>query len=161
MIESYLIQRLKEPIGHPNPFSLFPGQSGLRELTEQNIAQIWSWDYMGATEFEGGIINDAIRNISYYSLEHRAVTGTQDLAGKEIFYLCKREDEQEVNKRIAELYRNEEGLGLKRPTRFKEALEGDDRYNRLKGWLDLENYFMFFIDRTMYEKTLNLFGQNV
>ena len=77
--------------------------------------------------------------------------------GIDVYYLCEQGEEKELHRRILDIYNNEARLGLKRPAYFKEAVEGHEKYSRIKGWFDLENNFMFFIDKEMYEKTLKLF----
>jgi len=52
--ESRLFQRVCAPRGFVNPFSFGGGGSGVNPRWEDALSSIFSWDYMGAAEYEFG-----------------------------------------------------------------------------------------------------------
>lgn len=68
MERSYLIQRLKDPyLGHEkNPFSFGGGykNGGLADEAIDLLKDIFSFDYMGAAEFEFGALPKALNRIA-------------------------------------------------------------------------------------------------
>ncbi|MCX6711177.1 MAG: hypothetical protein NTZ02_03760 [Candidatus Woesearchaeota archaeon] len=161
---TYLIQRLQQPVKREgkylvNPFSFGAGYSGLEKKIEETIAKIWSWDCMAAAEFENGIAQRVLKTIYEYSKLNNSATGSCTVdTGKEAYYLCRKEDEKGVKKTIKKLYSNEYSFHLKRPTYLKESFNEEEYLEKIAGWLELNNGFMFFKDKKMYERTLELFG---
>lgn len=158
MNSTYLIQRLNKPQNFINPFSFGVGfkNGGLSDKAAEIIKGIWSFDYMGSAEFEFGAIPKSLREISIYSHENKAEIGEIRLQ-KPVFYFCKGDIKEDTEKIIRELAKDK--LWLKQPSFFSEVLNNENpQYYRTKGWLELDNNFMFFVDKEMYEKTLKLFG---
>ncbi|MCX6710318.1 MAG: hypothetical protein NTV63_05215 [Candidatus Woesearchaeota archaeon] len=164
METTYLIQRLDKPVQRKNnapvnPFSFGAGSSGLEEKTEEALANIWSWHYMGAAEFENGIVNNALKMISEYSQANDFATGICKLDDKKkAYYICKKEDENGVKKIITQLYDNENAIKLKAPALLKPSFEERKYFKDTLGWLELNNGFMFFKGKKMYAQTLEFFG---
>jgi hypothetical protein len=160
---TYLIQRLNEPAERKgkalvNPFSFGAGYSGLEQKTEETLAGIFSFDYMGAAQFEDGIVQRALKSVSEYFSANYFATGTCYLPDeKEVYYLCRKEDEKGVKKTIEKLYSNERSFYLKEPTWLKQSLNEEDFLKDRAGWLELNNNFIFFKDKKMYKRILELF----
>jgi hypothetical protein len=155
-----LIQRLEKPVGDTSPFDFGVGGSGLKESTEELISKIWSWDYMGAFEYENGSVQRAMETIQCYSIDNRAFTGNVEVGDHKLVYLlCEDGTESGVEKRINQLYNDERELYLKRPALFKDSID-KIRATNIIGWLELDNGFIFFKNKTAYNKALKLFGIN-
>jgi len=160
---TYLIQRLNEPVkkdGKPlvNPFSFGAGYSGLEQKTEETLAGIFSFDYMGSAEFEDGIIQRTLKSISEYFSANDFAAGTCLLPDeKEAYYLCSKEYEKGVKKTIEILYSNERSFYLKEPAWVRESFNSEKYHEKTVGWLELNNAFMFFKDRKIYKQMLELF----
>ena len=149
-----LIQRLKKP--GMGSFLAFGGglvNGGLSKKAMELLNPVFSFDYMGAAEFEWGDVPKALNKIWGYSNENHAAKGLVHLP-KDVLYICEKGTQKCVEDIIQKLYKNEDNLYLKEPTFLRESIQGRDNY---KGWLELDNAFMFFIDNKMYKKTLDLF----
>jgi len=136
------------------------GYSGLEKKTEETLAKIWSWDYMSAAQFEDGIAQRVLKMILEYTKAGDFAAGTCKLDNKkEAYYLCKKEEQQEVEQIIRHLYLNERVYEhLLEPAWVRESFNDEDYHEKTAGWLEENNGFMFFKDKKMYEQTLELFG---
>ncbi len=108
---------------------------------------------MSATEFEHGAVPRALYKIWDYSNKNHAAKGLVHLL-KDVHYICEKGTQKYVEDIIQKLYKNENGLNLKESTFLRGSIQGK---MDIKGWLELDNAFMFFIDKDMYKKTLDLF----
>lgn len=74
----------------------------------------------------------------------------------EIYVICRKEHREEVEKRIRLLAL--EKLRVRDWTAFAQALDPAEEYdtNRI-GWLEIDNGFFFFTDKTAWEKTKQIF----
>ena len=172
MQRTYLIQRLQKPYeikGNEdfkkwiNSFSFGGGlkDGGLSDEAMNLIKSIWRFDYMGSAEFEWGAVPESLSNIFKYCQKKNTVAGTITDFKKDIYYLCHEEVRQQVIDVIKELYKKDYNYQLKEPCHLKRSIEREDdcdAHNSALGWLELDNDFMFFIDKEMFEKTLELFG---
>lgn len=150
---TYYVQRIMPPSGGRATPIFSP--IGLTKKADGILGKILRFDYMGATEFELGSVPGALQRIEAYSNAGKAVTGTVKLK-KDVYYICQKDLEQHVEEMIKEIAENKKHL--KEPAFLPEVLaETDDYAERYCGWLELDNGFMFFTDKTMYEKTLELF----
>ena len=155
MEPTYLVQRLLSPIGKFNPFSFGAGRNGgLSKEAVKIVSEIWEFDYMGRGEFEFGAIPKALYRIGDYASRSKAVIGKIELA-KSVFYLCESNEKNEVEKVIKKIANNKQNL-LERAY-LSEVIAGHKDYQNYMGWLELNNGFIFFTDREMFDKTLNLF----
>jgi hypothetical protein len=161
---------------------------GLSDDAMKLIKDIWEFHYMGAAEFEFGAVPTALHFLANQIPQEKKkkglfakrpeprgglVTGKvildgtskaegfREVKGKSVWYICPTSYEAEVKERItrwaiSDHIRGEYtkcGIGLHR------ALVGDPKYPvTTKGWLEIDNGFMFFIDKEMFEKTKNMFG---
>ena len=89
---------------------------------------LWIYDYMGASQFvDFGDVKRVIKELA---------------GGERIIRTCDTDTQS---------------LRLREPSYFKEALEGTMSYEKLGGWLELDNRFMFFVNELMYQRTLSHF----
>jgi hypothetical protein len=166
---SWLVQRLNAPqVFHEklgiqdNPFSFGGGlkNGGISKEGMDAIRNIFSFDYMGSSEFEWGIVPSCLS----FLIENREKIITGSLVIKEgkptVYYLCHKAHAKDIQEHIKTLaagnYRSKEFINLdihfqKEPPKW--GLE-------TVGWLDCSNGFMFFVDKDMWEKTLQLLGIN-
>ncbi len=157
MESTYLVQRLlsPKPKGIMNPFSFGVSENGcLSKEAIELITKIWEFDYMGRGEFEFGAVPNALGKIWNYSNEKKTFTGQIQL-DKTVFYLCEYSVKEHVKKVIKKIAKNKQNL--LEPAFLDGAIDGD-KNSKYKGWLELNNGFMFFTDREMFSKTLNLFS---
>jgi hypothetical protein len=168
MKKSYLIQRLQAPKGRSNPF-LFGGglkNGGISDNAMSQIVDVFSFDYMGSAEFEFGSVNESLSRVWDSKEEfikgsvsvpwryRRWRTGDQVSGNSVVYYLCQKDHEEEVKKRIAGWAKDENISGsTKEAVCLDRAL--DDRY--YLGWIEIDNDFFFFIDNNMFENTSKLF----
>ena len=176
---SWLVQRLEKPRnwgGTPfidNPFSFGGGlkNGGLSDQAMGLIRDIWSFDYMGAAEFEFGAVPKALEHIAEATLEAwttdiplsevpanwRDKTKTKPTGHATIYVLGPYEWKSQITERIREFAT--ENYSLKEHTGLAAALRPVEDYDREKcGWLELDNGFLFFTDKEMWEKASTLFG---
>jgi len=176
MENSRLIQRLEAPVGVINPFSFGGGQKngGLSEKAVDLVKNVFSFDYMGASEFEWGAVPKALSAVHEadkvaFSLE---IAGSDinhqwkprhepDFPGKSTIYvLCSVKHIEEVEARIRKVASDEGSLNLKEATCLQRALD-NNADSRVCGWLELDNGFFFFTDKAMWENTCKLFGVTI
>ena len=184
MESSWLIQRLEKPWerqeGHPlfgkdNPFAFGGGlrNGGLSDEAMGLLREVWRFDYMGAAEFEFGAVPEALtrlaksKTLTAFSFtvplaevpaNWRDKSKTKPSGEATIYVLCPAEFAEEVEERINGWARNErvdlkEGLHLTAALRPVEKWDSDTC-----GWLELDNGFLFFLDRQMWERACTLFG---
>ncbi len=164
MENSYLIQRLKAPQNFDNPFNFGGGykDGGLSKNAMDLIRPIFSFDYMGAAEFELGALPETLQKMAQNteSLIAGSLTATtKNGNGAEIFYICQEDHRLEVIKRIKLKALAEYGdktLFTKEHVGLQGAID-KEKYNRNIGWLELDNGFFFFIDKTAWMQTCALF----
>jgi hypothetical protein len=159
MEETRLIQRLHKPLDKASFFAFGSGglrNGGLSKDALEVLKNIWTFDYMGAYEFEDGSVPRALHKIANYSMVGNGYTSTINLE-KEISYICETGTENYVEKLIKTLAKNKHKIRLNQPTFLERTLKDDEGFENLGGWLELDNGFLFFTDKPMYEKTLDLF----
>lgn len=146
MKSTKLIQRLGSPVGTIR-FNAF---IGLSENTEYTLKSVCDFDYMGNEQFQSGAVPDAISRIVQYCEEREGIKGDVQIVERTILYLCRKDHEEYVVATITKLADDErEHFLLEEPSYFKKSLDGK-RPN--KGWLEMNNDFMFFIDLEMAQK---------
>lgn len=155
---SWLIQRLNAPTSWINPLAFGGGlkNGGFSDEVMVVFNSIFSFDYMGSAEFEFGDVPKAFKKMYVERNEYTSFI-IERVAGKEksVYVICNKEDKEEVTERICNfalntINRTKEMVGL------KEAVEGLDFYSRLRGWVEINNGYMFFIDKDMFEKMKSL-----
>jgi hypothetical protein len=177
---SYLIQRLHKPYKHAsmNPFSFGGGltNGGLSKEAFELLSNIFEFDYMGSAEFEFGAVPAALQFLADQTIAKNIVAAVIDVSptiNRELVYIvCPLTYKAEVIKRIKELrhvggYGNiQSNIQLKEYCGLKEYfIEKDPRYiiyaKEKVGWVELDNGFIFFTDKEMFDKFCNLFGIDV
>ena len=165
---TYLVQRLKKPFkgNADNPFNFGGGllRGGMNEEGYRALNQIFTFDYMGSAEFEFGAVPKAIEAIAKGFAEGNGVTGKIIIDGVSIYYLTHKNAEKETVKRVEDLAKDPyiTKIRLKEWTAFGDAIAA--RNGKMKdaqripyamehiGWIELDNCFMFFVDKEAFEK---------
>jgi len=192
MKRSWLIQRLLKPPILPEDkkdkllsIMAFGGglkNGGLSDEAMKLLKEIFLFDYMGAAEFERGVVPKALEGIFQLIDKYVATRvkvpyyyrgwcfdkdGPKDRRGEvEISVICQKSDLEEVISRI-KVWADDNNKGkpesdLKERTLFSLACSGIDKnILRCEGWLELDNGFFWFIDDEMFQKTTKLFGISV
>ncbi len=157
---SRLLQRLTPPGGRSH-FGGSPGWAG--GFTDEGLAIVndncFSFDYMGAAEYEGGSVPRAmqqvIENIGKYEILHMEDYGSQDainwtpreepheVALPPLFVLAPPTQEKYVIELVTTMWSD--------PYSFKDnpKLQTAAKYPndvRFVGWLDLDQYVLIFLD---------------
>jgi hypothetical protein len=169
-----LIQRLDAPRGQDNPFSFGGGykNGGLSDDAMELLRGVFSFDYMGAAEFEFGAVPKALSAIANLSSkgEYAAWSFAPKLrkpdksklsvpAHDTIYVVAPRAQRGEIEALITHLANERWNSDLKETTHLNAVLWPDDNWSaRFKGWLELDNGFFFFVDEVMFNKVANLFG---
>lgn len=183
MERSWLVQRLKKPYaggifgGKDNPFSFGGGlrNGGLSDEAMDLLRGIFSFDYMGAAEFEFGAVPKALQAIAKDIKKYKAfsftfprkdvVKGWRDKSTTDpegdvtIYVICHKDHVDGVTVRITDWACEPKAPSLKESTMLSQTLRPDSDWNPgIAGWLELNNGFFFFIDEEMWKKTTDLFG---
>jgi len=173
MKNPYLIQRLGKPLGEKpypiTPFSFGGGYvgGGMKKGFLEAVKFIFRFDYMGSAEFEFGEVPMAFEKMVENRKKSNLSAGCLKLKTP-IYYISPKDCEEEVAKYIRLLskkgdYYKKQGdkwatINLKEATRLKRQLDLDFDEHGAFGWIELDTGFMFFIDKEMFDKTLELFG---
>ena len=171
---SRLIQRpLKPSDKGPNPFSFGGGRryGGLAEDIAKLISRFFDFDYMGRAEFEYGAVPEALARLFGWAVENQLEVWEFELPPKakgvsapsfreekyrikkgplKMYALAFRDWKEQVEERILEIVRGRISL-KEEPLFFRaymEPVKGGDT-DRLAGWFELNNAFMFFADPEM------------
>jgi hypothetical protein len=177
MDRSYLVQRLQKPYPNQkcidNPFEFGGGlkHGGIGDEAYRALNRIFRFDYMGAAEFEFGAVPTALGQIFNYYSQGKAKVGMVKVHRFPVYYLCYEGMAQDVEKRIKEFATPEytRFRKTKEPLYFDEALaarvpanivpEKADKYKYYAeyiGWLDLDNHFIFFLEKESMDKFVEL-----
>ena len=168
MKRSYLIQRLLAPSKISgdsllskldNAFSFGGGlvNGGLSKDAMNLLRPIFSFDYMGSAEFEWGAVPKALSKM----VENRSnlMSVALDLgSGNHIYLICNKADVDEIGFRIREWAKKEPYGHTKEAVNLNRALSGDEYSKNLIGWLELDNGFIFFKDKSSFNKMVSLFN---
>lgn len=165
---TWLVQRLKKPYkgNADNPFNFGGGllRGGMNEEIYRVLNQIFTFDYMGAAEFEFGAVPKAIDSIAKGFGEGVGVTGEFEIDGVPVYYLAHKNAEKETVQRIKDLAKDPyiTKIRLKEWTAFDDAIaarngtlvnkRGFESAMECIGWIELDNRFMFFVDKEAFEK---------
>jgi hypothetical protein len=162
MKRSWLIQRLRKPYGEQrfdmDAFAFGGGMrhGGLSDDAMKLLRDVFSFDYMGAAEFEWGAVPKALQLIASKA---KHLTGFSLPCG--VHVLCDRRDRDEIVERVNE-WAAAPYNDLKENTRLHDALNPRHKWDtNVCGWLELDNGFFFFTDADMFNATARLFGVNL
>lgn len=165
MNRTNLIQRLMRPAktkegALSNALEGFSFGGGYRNggLTSEAmdlLRPIFSFDYMGAAEFEFGALPKSLANIAG---EIKAY-GNHEVKLKDhtIYVFCRNKDIDDIKKLIKDIYKDEYKLHLKEYPRLKDSLNEKEFTSNIIGWLELDNNFFFFKDKDAFDKLTDLF----
>lgn len=162
MDRTYLIQRLNKPEVSPSPFDFGGGlpRGGLDKNFMNVIKYFFTFDYMGAAEFEWGAVPAAIKFVLEQVKANNVTCGQH----QGVFYISPKEYENGVKLTIEKLLEDESELRLKESCGLKRRMRslGDiqERRSMNVGWLELDNGFFFFSEEEMFNKTKILLGIN-
>lgn len=157
MVRSWLIQRLEKSHGAIGTWSFGGGliNGGLSKEAMAILKEIFSFDYMGSSEFEWGAVPAALNFIAKQSSLGKVVSGEVS----NVFYICPKSYQNGVRDLIVTLLKDERSLRLKEFCGLADRVNNPDKFNIDRvGWLELDNGFFFFIDKEMFENTKKLFG---
>ena len=167
MEESYLIQRLQRPVGYDNPFSFGGGfkNGGIGKENMEMLSKVFSFDYMGAAEFEFGAIPEALNKMIAFAddlvkgsmtTHWKALqwkTGKSLKGDSKVYFLCHKDHRKDVKKRIASWAMGNNISGdPKCGVRLDASFIEHDNF----GWFELDNGFFFFTDKKMWENMCQL-----
>jgi hypothetical protein len=158
MKRTYRIQRLQLPIGRPNPYGYNPSEkvNQILDMALWAMRGIFSFEYMGLSEFEDGSVESALAFLICESLKKELIVGEHE----QVYYICPRTYERGVKYVISDLLGDEHAFVLCDYCGLKERFTPQYRNSQtgVIGWLELDNGFFFFVDNEMFKKTKHLFG---
>jgi hypothetical protein len=175
----YLLQRLNKPYPNDsrfksNPFAFGGGykNGGLSDEAMEIFSSIWSYDYMGSAEFEWGALPKSWErignNLKEYTVHVFNVTAKfMDWRTKErtiktapVYIFCKNEDIKEIEEWLVKFadeekhdYQTKEWINL------GHSICTPD--NKTLGWHDIDNDYLFFINKEMIDKLISALGLNI
>lgn len=185
MERTWLIQRLQKPRVTQGKLDVlaqafcFGGGGGrLSKEAWQMLSPVFSFDYMGAAEFEFGAVPKALSHMVEQRAEYESCEFTVPRSKiakpyrrtpynskKEvplraddptIYVYCRKEDREEVQTRIIAVAGG--NYRLKESSRLDNALDPINDFDaQTVGWLELDNGFAFFTDKAMWEQFCGLF----
>lgn len=170
MKRPYLVQRLNKPRTQDNPFSFGGGllNGGITNDAMNYIRHCFSFDYMGAAEYEWGAVPRALQAI----LDKRKKMVKFEHEG--VFVIALKDIADDVKEWISKALKNEHSVDTRDLLRLKRSMKeikkSEESSFTTLGWLKLEGDwhnqnastkndepFMFFIDETMFKNTCELF----
>lgn len=177
---SFLIQRLKKvfPGDKPsliNKLDIGGSSTGLSKEALDMFSSIFRFDYMGSAEYELGAVPKALQQIlnnikSYITKEiiidyiYKDYRNKDEIKGKHsIWVICPKNEIENVCD-VIKHHATTNDYYAKLPYQTKEAvklsysLAFPDTCVSCCGWLELNNGYMFFSDKEMFENTCKLFG---
>lgn len=174
MRNPYLIQRLLKPYDNKfeNPFSFGGGlqNGGLSKEAMQMLKDIWRYDYMGSAEFEWGAIPKSLEHIAKNSNQYRSgsvsVKGCAHdyQLGKKlrkdgiVYFVCKEDDSVEVVSWIHKFADNQKRVMTKEHVGLAETICQTKYSGDKAGWHDIDNHYLFFTDKKMFDGFKTIFG---
>ena len=150
------------------------------------LEKIMEFDYTGSSEFEWGdvprsfsYIAEHRKNYVFGSIQFKGKPyqvreipegkKNKKLINKPsrevtIWYICNKDEVENVEQYLVRL-RNDKDIRLKETAMFRGSIfPEEDRIpyskitiERLGGWIDIVNHFMFFSDETMFQRVKELF----
>ena len=131
------------------------GKGGFDDATLIELNGVFDFDYMGAAEYEWEAAPRALSAIRSCVRENQASYGSFFFSPAiPIYFICCREDKKRVLNVIRRLLKGSRSPKTFSYTGIGEALGRKAWPGDVAGWLDILNHFLFFFDKTMYEKTL-------
>lgn len=184
-LNSYLIQRLKNPIPIINSeiewlleSFKFGGNTdrlgGFDEDFAKKLANVFSFHGMGSSEYEWGAVPNAIEMFNEKNIDQSLVFVNFELYlpkyKKYLYVICRKSHIRSIKfrlKALAEtshfkLLRKKRGLHLRDLCYLHECLESLilNQEPEYQGWIELDNPYFFFLNKEMCKKFLELFNSN-
>lgn len=172
----WLVQRLNKVICskgdsplaklvNANPFAFGGGllHGGLSDKAFDLLSQIFRFDYMGAAEFEWGAVPKALQHIAKNRKQYIAYTldvRTRNKNTGTVYVICPEENKGYISDWIKKKAYDEygkSGRGTKEAVLLDSVLDGVEYSRDLKGWLELDTGFFFFVDKDMFNQVCQLF----
>lgn len=165
-----------------NPFSFGGGlrNGGLSPEAMDLLRPVFSFNYMGSAEFEFGAVPKALQRIAGFAgdglldtdefeirrtevkPDFREPKGYTPEGSAPVYVLAPTDWMSEIEDRIRLWAREGYDSRLKETTNIDRVLrpnpKGENYYDRLQGWLELDNGFMFFTDEGMFRSVAEIFG---
>jgi len=167
MNRTRLVQRLNAPskttggLGD-NPFAFGGGlrNGGLSETAMDLLRPVFSFDYMGAAEYEFGAVQQTLAAIKASAIAGNLVTFEVKGLKKPVWGLAPKEIVAEASELVRELAKKQYDRQLKESSLFYDALNPDKITWPVPtlGWLELNNHFFWTVDQKMYDGFANLMG---
>lgn len=166
--DTYLVQRLGEPyktksllsaVGESFSFGGGYKNGGLSDDAFKLIREIFSFDYMGAAEYEFGAVPAFFRTmvtaIKDYSAWELSINKTP------VYVFGPTALKELINERLQQIAKDKSGY-IKCGCNFSTAT-GQNKYSpkercRTIGWLELDNTFAFFTSKEVFDNFCKLFG---
>lgn len=159
LVRSWLVQRLCKPVSSTlgEAFSFGGGykNGGLSDEAMSLLRPIFSFDYMGAAEYEFGKVAETIFEIAKNS-ENYSVSDCVLPEGT-VYFFCKTADIEAVHQRVLDI-RNQVGDGRTRDITGMSNAFIDT--SKLTGWLELDNHFIVFKNKEDMDKFVALFQES-
>ncbi len=155
-----------------NIFSFGGGRinGGLSDEAMKILRDVWRYDYMGSSEFEWGAVPESLKRIAqnnskYITGQIEVEASTYNMESKDkkdkyihkkglVFYACIKGDEPELIEWIGK-FANEkkQNYHTKESVNLGNSICGneDSFYREVKGWHDIENDYLFFTDKEMFD----------
>lgn len=177
MREPYLIQRLKKPFKLNEPsdmmkafseaFSFGGGKvrGGISKEAWEVLSRIWRYDYMGSAEFEFGAVPQSLDRVIGLREENKLVkfefnviakrfnykTDKQETADAVVYIVCEEQHKAKVEIYIKALANTNEAFITKEYVGLGESICGQEYHKDTVGWHDIDNDYLFFTDKEMYD----------
>jgi len=182
MIKSFLIQRLNKPLGNTNWNKLIKSMvfggglvnGGLSQNAMKLLQKIFSFDYMGASEFEWGAIPKALKKIVenketitcvhrefYYEYYSYCNACEKIDRGKcPVYVICPKNiltDVLTIIEYHAIHHYAKPPFHTKEMVKLNESMS-NSVVNTPQGWLEIDNGYFFFTSAKMAKLTAKLLG---
>jgi hypothetical protein len=165
-----------------NAFSFGGGllNGGLSKDAMSIINDIWRYDYMGSSEFEWGAVPKSLHQIGEYaskgnltSFEFEVTAEVSDFTynfAKErnksvekkvnamVYVICHKQFTEQIKGFITNMASKNKCYNLKESLHFKESICKHEYYTDVVGWHDIDNHYLFFTDKEMFDKISIVFG---
>lgn len=162
--EPYLIQRVSKPINSDGElgklsqvFSFGGGlkNGGFTQKAFDEFNKIWNFEYMGSAEFEYGGVPKSLSKVIENKEDYRAYIleiGKEE--NKTPIYVIAYDDDQyceDVNSHINSYAEKPYGHRTKESVGLHQVVKGEPSIRDTCGWIDIQNHFLFFTDKDMFE----------
>lgn len=144
--------------GNPHNFGGGMRNGGLENSFANQIYKFASFDYMGAAEFEFGRLDSSIKNLLEYAKQGEMKLSQSKIDGKIVWIISHSQVINKVRGFLRTLAHSEKReFQLKEFSHFSRVLAGESLL--VRGWIDIENSFMFFTDEALAQNFYNLLSR--